>query len=539
MKKNKKEAAMRRLLKSTVVLLAVAALASSCTQPTEKDTIARGPGPPVAKRKQTAQPEKPQEPPAEPEKPKDVIVDHPSKLKFPELEFEPPKAADYRVKLDSGMILYIAEDKELPTFDMQVIVQTGSMYEPAEKIGLAAMCGALLRKGGTTSMKGEEIDEVLAQLAGSLSARIGFSSGSVSLSVLKEDTDEGLKVLADVLMNPVFDDDEIRRYREKALQNLEHRYDRPGTLLSDMYSSLLYESHPAGRIPSASSVKAITSNDLLNFHEKYFHPNNCIVAVAGDFDRDEMIKKIEKLFANWDAADIEFPEVPDIQKKFESGERGVFLLEKDINQGYVRLGHLGIREDNPDVYAVRLMNTILGGGGFISRITSRVRSDEGLAYSVGSWFDIPVDYTGTFTCSFQTKAKSVAYATSIVMEEINRIRTELVSEEDLQRAKDLFIERFPSIFSGRGSAAYARVQALARNEYKRRPLDYYENYRDNYGKVTREQVLEAAKKYLNPDSLKIVVVGKTQEIKAGDEAHEAKLEDFGEIKKLEPPDVMK
>ncbi len=465
---------------------------------------------------------------------KDNVVDHPSKLKFPELKFDPPRASDYRVKLENGMRIYIAPDKELPTFDMQVIVRTGSMYE--SKDGLAAMCGELMRKGGTTSMSGEEIDDYMAQFAGSLTTTIGFSSGSASLSVLKEDTDRGLKMLADVLMNPIFAEDEIRRYKEKTLQNLEHRYDRPGTLLSDVYSSLLYESHPAGSLPSKSAIKSITREDLLLFHEEDFHPNNCIVAVAGDFDRDEMIKKIEKLFTDWDEAEIEFPEIPDEEAEFE---RGVFLLEKDINQGYVRMGHLGIRDDNPDVYAVRIMNAILGGGGFTSRIMSRVRSDEGLAYSVYSWFDTPVEYTGTFSCSFQTKSGSVAYAVSLVMEEIKRIRSEPVTEEELQQAKDQFIERFPSIFSGMGSAAYARVQVLARNEYNRHPLDYYDHYRDNYAKVTREQVLEVAKKYLKPDGLKIVVVGKTDEIKSGDGEHEVALKDFGEVKLLKPPALMK
>jgi predicted Zn-dependent peptidase len=160
-------------------------------------------------------------------------------------------------------------------------------------------------------------------------------------------------------------------------------------------------------------------------------------------------------------------------------------------------------------------------------------------FKVGSWFDIPVEYTGMFLCSFQTKAKSVAFAVSIVMEEVNRIRTEIVSEKDLKGAKDLYIERFPSLFSGRGSSAYAKVKVLAGNEYNKRPLDYYEHYRDNYRKVTREKVLEVAKKYLNPDGLKVVVVGKIKEMKKGDGQHKDRLEDFGEVKQLEPPDLMR
>jgi predicted Zn-dependent peptidase len=356
------------------------------------------------------------------------------------------------------------------------------------------------------------------------------------VSVLKEDTDKGLKMLADVLMNPRFDEDEIRRYKERALQGLEHRYDRPGTLLGDVCDKLMYGDHPAGRLPSKSAIESITKNDLVEFHGKYFRPNNCIVAVAGDFDKDEMTGKLEKLFSEWKAAQVEFPEIPEVERKFT---KGVFVVAKDINQGYVCLGHAGIKEDNPDVYAVRLMNAILGGGGFTSRITSRVRSDEGLAYSVGSYFNTPVEYTGTFGCSFQTKSRSVAYAVSLVMEEINRIRTELVSEEDLQQAKDLFIERFPSIFSGRGSSAYASVQALARNEYNRHPFDYYEKYRNNYREVTREKILDVAKKYLNPDGLKIVVVGKPEEVRKQDGVHPVKLEDFGTVQSVIPPKLSK
>jgi len=465
-----------------------------------------------------------------------AIPEHPSELKYPPLKFEPPKSSDYRFELENGMIVYIAEDGELPTFDIEVTIRTGSMYELEEKVGLASMCGSLLRRGGTTSMTGEEIDDFMEQLAGSLNANIGFSEGLVSLSVLKEDTDKGLKMLADILMNPIFNEDEIRRYKERAIQNLKHRYDRPGSLLNDAYEKLIFKEHPVARITTKSSIMSIKREDLLAFHEKYYHPNNCIVAIAGDFKRGEMLEKLKAIFKDWDVAEIEFPDVPDVKMEFD---KEVCILEKEINQGNVRMGHLGIKDDNPEKYAVQVMNAILGGGGFTSRITGRVRSDEGLAYSVGSWFSIPIDHTGSFGCSFQTKSGSVAYAVSIVMEEINRIRTELVSEEELQSAKDLYIERFPSIFSGRGSAAYACVQALASNEYNRRPFDYYDTYRDNYRKVTRKKVLEVAKKYLRPDAIKIVVVGRSQEMKVGDGIHPVKLEDFGKIEIIEPPDVMK
>ncbi|MHC4663340.1 MAG: M16 family metallopeptidase [Planctomycetota bacterium] len=467
---------------------------------------------------------------------KGEIPDHPTKLKFEPLKFEPPKADDYRVKLSNGMIVYIAEDRELPTFDMEITVRAGSLYEPVGKTGLASACGALLKQGGTKTMTGEEINEYMEELAGSLRTEIGLTSGSVSLSVLKEDINNGLKVLADVLMNPVFAEDELRRYRERALQNLEHRYDRPRGLLRDVSGKLLYGKHPVARIPSKSALVSITRKDLAAFHKKYFFPNNCIMAVAGDFDREDMIKRLELLFATWKPGEVDFPEVKDIEQNFDSG---VFLLEKDINQGYVRIGHPGIRDDNPDVYAVRLMSTILGGSGTMSRIPGRIRNDEGLSYSVGAYFRIPVEYSGAFLCSFQTKCKSVAFGVSIVMEEVKRIRSELVSEEELAQAKDMYIETFPSMFSGRGSSAYAKVQALAENEYRRRPLDYFDKYRDNFRKITRERILEVSKKYLHPEGLKIIVVGKIDEMTAGDGQHEAKLGDFGEVKKLKAPDLMK
>jgi predicted Zn-dependent peptidase len=464
------------------------------------------------------------------------IPEHPSGLRFNPLDFKPPRIEDYRVVLPNGMVVYIAEDRELPTFDMTVMVRTGSMYEDADKRGLASMCGALMRRGGTEKYTADQIDEIMADLAGSLHTDIGFTRGSAGVSVLKEDVDKGLEMLAEVLVRPVFAEDEIRRYREQAIQGIEHRYDRPGTVLDDVAKTLVYGAHPAGRLPSKAVLQSITRDDLVAFHKKYFHPNNCIVAVAGDFNREEMLRKIQKAFEGWEKSEVALPAVKDVEPNFE---RGVYLINRDMNQGNVQITHTGIREDNPDLYAVKVMNTILGGGGFTSRITNRVRNEEGLAYSAGSGFNIPREYTGDFSCEFQTKCASVAYAASIAMAEINRIRTELVGEEELKRAKDLYIERFPSIFTGWGSTTYAKVSVLAENEASGRPLDYFETYCENFRKVTAEKVLEAAQKYLHPDMLKVVVVGKIEDMKKGDGVHAAKLEDFGPIKELTPPDLSK
>ena len=450
------------------------------------------------------------------------IPAHPKALSYKELTYQPPKAAEHRLELPNGMIVYIQEDHSLPLFDATAIIRTGTVYDPADKAGLAEMTGAVLRSGGTTTMSGDDLDERLDFLGGSIQSSMEKTSGRVTLSVLKKDIDEGLKLFADVLMNPAFEEARIKIHKDQAIDAIKNSNDNPRTVLDREFRKLLYGDHPLVREATPSGIDAITREDLLAFHRTCYAPNNIILAMAGDFDKKELVEKLNAAFAGWTKRKIELPKIPDVAGK---NRPGVFMVQKDINQGYVNIGHFGVKETNPDLFAINLMNFILGGGSFTSRITTRVRSDEGLAYNTGSRFENQRDLPGLFMGYVQTKSATVHYATTLILNEFRRIRTEPVSDEEMATARNFYLDSFPDRFS----SAISAMTTLAALEYDGFPADYYDTWRDKYSAVTKEDILRVAKKYIKPGEMSLFIVGDVEKCKAGDEKHPGNLEEFGKI----------
>jgi predicted Zn-dependent peptidase len=453
------------------------------------------------------------------------IVDHPEELTYPELDYTPPQPDGYRYTLDCGATAYVAENPEVPTFELSVIVRTGSMYEPVEKAGVADMTGYLMRNGGVEGMTAKELDERIAFLAGEISVNIGSSRGSANLFCLSKDIDEGLDLLMKVLRQPVFDQEALDRYRSDVLSDLEQRNNSTSAIESREWAFLMYGDHPSTNEyrRTEASVNAITRDDLIAFHEKYVFPGNFIFAVAGDFKTDDILAKLNERLAGWPDQDLQLPEITD---QIPDPEPGIYMIKKeDVNQSRIRLGHIGVKRDIPDQYALMVMNDILGGGGFTSRIVRRVRSDEGLAYNVGSRFDRPVLYPGTFRAWFQTKHATAAYGTRLIIDEINRIRSEKCEEEIVENAKANFVSNIVNPFSSKR----AIVNTFASDQYTDRPDAYWQEYTANMEAVTSDDVLAAAQKYLHPDKLVYLVVGDPEAVQTGSDKHDERFSDFGEI----------
>jgi len=464
----------------------------------------------------------------------DDIVDHPDKLKFKELKYQPPKPGDYRYTLKCGAHAYIAENHEIPTFELTVLVRTGSIYEPLEKAGLADMTGYLMHNGGVEGITAGELDERLAYLAGDISFNIGPTQGRVSLFCLSKDIDEGLELLVKVLKTPVFDQAALERYRTDILSELEQRNASTGAIESREWDFLMYGDHPC-TIPhrrTEQSLKAITREDLQAFHKKYFFPKNFIFAVSGDFETKAIIDKLNAMLTAWPDQKTNLPV---ISEQIPEPKPGVYMIKKeDVNQSRVRVGHSGVKRDIPDECALLVMNDILGGGGFTSRIIRRVRSDEGLAYNAGSAFERPVLYPGTFRAWFQTKHETAAFGTGLIIEEIKRIRTDKCDPEIVENAKASFIGNLVNPFSSRKEI----VNTFADDDYTGRTDDYWRNYQKNMEAVTPDDVLAAARKYLHPDKLVVLVVGDPEAVMQGSEKHEERFSDFGEITLLPLRDPM-
>jgi zinc protease len=448
------------------------------------------------------------------------IPNRPEQLKFPPLKYEPPNPADYRTVLKNGTVAYIVPDHELPLVNIRILVHTGDYVVPKGKEGLAALTGYLLSHGGTKSMTAEQLEERLAFLAANLSIDCGDVSATINLNLLSKDLDEGFKILREVLTEPRFQDDRITLAKDQTMQGIRQRNDESSNIEGRERAFLAYgEDFWANRYSTAASIESLTKSDFQEFHHKWFHPDNFVIAVNGDFDRDTMVSQLNLFLRDWPFTG---PKPPEIPTNTHFAKPGIYIVDKDVNQGRVAMMLPGIMRDDPDYYAGLIMNDILGGGGFTSHIMNRVRSDEGLAYSAGSSLPGGIYYPLTFTAGFQSKSRTVPYAISIVEGEIKQMVERPVTDAELNTAKRSFIDRFPRTFATKTQVATTFASDEFTGRYAKDP-HYWQNFRDNIDKVGKDDVLRVAKRFLHINDLVILIVGQKEEILKGHPDHDITL----------------
>ena len=466
------------------------------------------------------------------------IPAHPSELKYASLKFDPPKAPAHRFELPHGAVAYMVEDREFPLIDISLTIRAGEYLEDSDKTGLFSMTGSQMRSGGTKTLSAREFDEQAAFLATEIGSGMGDTSASASMGCLKQNLDASLKLFFDMLKNPGFDAQRLELAVAQILQGMERRNDQtPGIERREFARLMRGDGHYSTRQSTKASIEAIAREAMLEVHQRYYRPSAFIFAVAGDFDSKEMVARLgEALNSGWPGGVDSVPKVP---APAHTPKPGVYMVDKaEVNQSRISMGHLGVTRDNPDHIALDIMNEILGGGGFTSRIMTRVRSDEGLAYSAGSSFPAGTYYPSVFQAAFQSKNPTCARATAIVLEEIERMRNEKVTSEELETARNYNIEIFPRFFAtARGIAG-----TFASDEYTNREKDYWEKYRDRIAAVDADTVLRVAQKYLMPEKLAILAVGNVKEMLAGDADHaDFKFEKFdgdGKIERIPLPDPL-
>jgi zinc protease len=438
------------------------------------------------------------------------IPPHPRALKYQPLQYTPPKASAFRQVLGNGVVGFFVEDHDLPLVNVSILIRAGSFLDPAGKEGLAAATANQLRSGGTANYKAEAFDEEADFLAATIASSSGPTSGSASVNFMAKDVDKALALFFDMLHNPAFQQDRLDLYKSQVLQAIERRNDRTEEIEGREWNRLLRgEKHFSNAYNTKASVTSLTRDDLIAFHKQYYYPGNMMLAISGDFQAAEMKAKLEKAMAGWVNLGLVVPKVP---KPDYAPVPGIYMVNKpDVNQGRVSIGHLGILRGNPDEFAVDMMNEILGGGGFTSRIMNRVRTDEGLAYDAGSSFSAGIYYEGQFRAAFQSKSATAAQAAQIVLDEIQRMRSEKVTPEELETVKNQAIEVFPRYFA----TASAIAETFARDEFTGRASDYWDTYRDKVKAVTVADIQRVAREYLHPDKLVILVVGNIDDIVKG------------------------
>ena len=427
---------------------------------------------------------------------------HYSEITFPDLpDFDVPEAE--RVELKNGMIVFLIEDHELPMVNISARIAGGGLYDDADKVGTARVAGTVMRTGGTTSISGDELNERLENIAASIETFAGSSSASASMFTLKEHTSEVLSLYADVLMNPAFPEDKIELAKTQQKSNISRRNDDAQQIAFREFNELLYGSDsPYARSTEYATIDAITKEDLQAFHQQFYHPNNTILGVWGDFETSQMVQQIEMAFKDWPMAkDFQKPETPSFET---ASDYGVFFAPKtDVTQSVVLLGHPGeLRIDDPDYYAVTVMNQILSGG-FSSRLFQNVRDDQGLAYAVFGRYTANYDRPGQFYAGVMTKSESTVQAANSVLHEIEKMRETPPTDEEMTQAKDAYLNSFVFNFDTRREI----VSRMMTYEFYGYPKDLLEKQNSGINAVSKEDVMDVSQKYLKPDDVKIMVVG--------------------------------
>ena len=429
--------------------------------------------------------------------PADKVVD-PRQLSYEPLTFQVPDVE--RLTLPNGIRLYLKEDHELPMVDMTAMVGAGSIGDPRGKIGQGSLFATALRTGGAGDYAPDPFEEALEFLAADLSATTSTYDTTMNMSVPAKDFDEGLGLFAQLLLAPRFDPERLEISRKQALEGLRRQDDMPGSLAQRALMTALYPEHPLGMHPQENSLKAIQRQDLLDFHRNYFKPGNLWLAISGDFDREQLLSRLEALFGQWAADDFVPQAVPAVPK---SEEPALWVAAKEIPQTTILLGQVGLEKSAPDLQAARVMNYILGGGGFNARLMREIRSNRGLAYSVYSYYQIGRRLPGPFVAGSETKSSSTLDVVQLMLANMERIRREPVSEEELRLAKESLINSFVFAFTD----THEVVTQTMRLHFYDYPAGYLESYRDKVAEVTVEDVQAAANRYLHPESLAIVLVG--------------------------------
>ena len=422
----------------------------------------------------------------------------PRTMPFPVLRFDIPKAE--RVQLECGMPVYLLHDPELPIISITAMVHTGTVYDPASKSGLAGMTGEVMRSGGAGGLAPEEMDDELEFMASSVESSISSDMGMVSLSSLARNFSRTLRIFSDVLLRPDFSEKRVDLARKHLIEGLRRQNDDPKETANREIIKALYAGHPLGIVPTFTSAAAITRQDMIDFHRGFFRVDNTILAIAGDFDRTSLIRELNTVFGK--PASTTPLALPVIHQPPTNFRTELLYGKKEVNQTVIRMGHLGITKDSPELYAIRILDYILGGS-FTSRLTMEIRTNQGLAYNVDSHFDIGRRFTGTFIAETETKAESTAKTIGLMKEIIASMTKEPITDQELHSAQDYIINSFMFGFTTPASIVTQR----ARLEFYGYHANYLENYRDAISRITKEDVLAAARKHLKPDAFKLVVIG--------------------------------
>lgn len=448
---------------------------------------------------------------------------HYSELEFPPLpEIQIPEYS--RFQLNNGMLVYLLEDHELPLISGSALIRTGDRFEPASEVGLAELTGQVLRTGGTQQHPPDELNQILEQRAAAIETGIDVAAGSASFNALSEDLEQVFGLFAEVIRQPRFAPDQVELAKTQKRGAIARRNDDPDDIAGREFQQLIYgKSSPYARVAEYSTINNIERDDLINFYQQYFHPENVILGIVGDFDSKAMRSLIEQKFGDWQPAkSAAKPQLPEVA---QAKEGGVFLVDQpQLTQSYIQVGHLGTQFDDPDYPELSVLDGVLNGFG--GRLFNEVRSRQGLAYTVYALWSPRYDYPGVFIAGGQTRSDATVPFIRSLIAELDKIRQTPVTEEELSFAKDSVLNSFVFNFQSPGQT----LSRLIRYEYYGYPADFLLQYRKEVEATTIADVQRVAQEYLQPEKLVTLVVGNAAAI-------QPPLSTLGPTVKVTPIDI--
>ena len=430
-------------------------------------------------------------------------------------KFEPQEPT--RVELPNGMVIFLQPDHELPLISGFAQIRGGSRSEPEAKTGMLDIYGDVWRTGGTRQRTGDQLDDFLESRAASVETSSSSDSTSISFDCLKQDFEPVFSAFLELLREPAFRQDKIDLSKQQMYTGISRRNDDIGGIASREARKIAYgPKNPYATIPQYATVAAVTRQDLVDWHQKYVHPNNIIFGISGDFDPAQMEARLRQAFASWQRAQV--PPEPKIS--FSAPKPGTYFIPKeDVNQSSIQFVTLGIERKNPDYFAIVVMNEIFGGG-FSSRLFSNIRSKLGLAYSVGGGIGSSWDHPGISRVAAGTRSDATYQAIQAIQKEMENLLQNPFTDSELKLAKDSILNSFIFNFDSKDKVLLERM----RYEFYGFPPDYLEQYRAGIEKVTTEDVKRVALKYVHPGQFALLVVG-APEVRA-------------ELKPLEPVQII-
>lgn len=425
---------------------------------------------------------------------------HPDSLTFKPLDWQIPIGLEYRDTLENGSPFYYAQDTTIPQFSLKISFRTGTLYEA----GTPIVHSLSLRNGGSYKLKADEIDSLLDFYALKFSVKAGKTMTTVSMSGLSKFYPQAEEILKNVLLKPAFNEKRVKQNKNLLLQKVSHRFDNAEPVLGAAWAKVMYPYNEMSRLITEKEVKKVSVRSMQSMLRKYhtymMDSAEVYVAFAGDIPKEKVKNTIQKIFPS--DREVNNRNTVDLSSEYKPQ---VLLIHKPINQAYVALGQPALMRPDTNYYPLMLFNQILGGGGFNSRLMTKVRSNKGLTYSIYSQVESNYVMKGSFSTIFFTVSNRVNEALFLTLDVIKETLNERQDESEVQMIKDRLISALPSYFRTKKDIVYTYLN----NEFDHRADNHFHKYKERLQKITIDDIEKAKKEIIIPDNFSIVIVGDT------------------------------